>query len=230
MRFARCRKQRIIISEVLLMFFIFIMVGSPNSAVAFESSEPHQPNALWIEPSAASPRIAGEKFNLTVWVNITEESFAWQLKILFNSTYFNVSRLGYTDGEKSDFFSSHSTIAVTPIIENSQGYVIAGETLLENDTRSPGYGSLMWIEFSLETLPTVEQFSFSFSVPYGVDTFVLDPYLDTIAIEDLDGAAISIPQPQDNLVRDLIVVAVIVGALILVSIGVVKRRRSKPDE
>jgi len=212
------------------MFIIFILASSPIYAVAAEPDEPHQPNALWIEPSTGVVRTEGEKFNLTIWLNITEECFAWQLKILFNSTYFTVSRVGYTNGQKSDFFSDQSTITVTPVIENDQGYVIAGETLLENDTRSPGYGSLVWIEFSLETLPTMEQFGFSFSVPYGVDTFVLDPYLDTITIEHVDGAAISIPQPQDNLVRDLIVVAVIIGALILVAIGVVKRRRVKPDE
>jgi hypothetical protein len=212
------------------MFIIFILASSPNYVVAAEPDEPHQPNALWIEPSTRVVRTEGEKFNLTSWLNITEECFAWQLKILFNSTYFTVSRVGYTDGDKSDFFSDQSTITITPIIENNQGYVIAGETLLENNTRSPGYGSLMWIEFSLETLPTVEEFEFSFSMPYGVDTFALDPYLDTIDFGHVDGAAISIPQPQDNLVRDLIVVAVIIGALVLVSIGVVQRRRTKPDE
>jgi hypothetical protein len=212
------------------MFFVVLIIGSPDTAVAFESNEPHQANSLWIEPSATSVLTAGEKFNLTVWLNITEGCFAWQLKILFNSTYFAVTRVGYTDGEKSDFFSDHTTITVAPVIENSEGYVIAGETLLENDTRSPGYGNLLWIEFSLKTLPTVEQFGFSFSTPYGVDTFVLDPYLDTVTIEHVDGAAISVFQPQDNLVRDLIVVAIIIGVLILVAIGVVKRRRAKPDE
>jgi hypothetical protein len=230
MGFASLGKQRGVGSVILLLFFVVLMVGSPNIVVAFEPIEPHQANSLWIEPSAASVLTAGEKFNLTVWLNITEECFAWQLKILFNSTYFDVSRLGYTDGEKSDFFSDHTTITVTPVIEDSEGYVIAGETLLENDTRSPGYGSLLWIEFSLKTLPTEEQFGFSFSTPYSVDTFVLDPYLDTMTIEHIDGAAVSIFQPQDNLVRDLIVVAIIIGVLIVVAIGVVKRRRTKPDE
>ncbi len=230
MVFAWYWKQRRVFSGFIFMFIIFILTCSTNYAVAIEPNEQHQPNALWIEPSTGVVRTVDEKFNLTIWLNITEESFAWQLKILFNSTYFTVSQVGYTDGDRSDFFSDQSTIAITPIIENNQGYVIAGETLLENNTRSSGYGSLMWIEFTLETIPTVEQLGFMFSLPYGVDTFVLDPYLDTIAIEHVDGATISIPQPLDSLVRDLIVVAVIVGVLILVAIGVVKRRRAKPDE
>ena len=220
MKFAWCFKQRRVFSKALLMFIIFILGSTPIYAAATESIEPHQPNALWIESSAGVVGTVGEKFNLTIWLNTTEESFAWQLKVLFNSTYFSVSRVGYSDGQKSEFFSGQSTITITPIIENNEGYVIAGESLLENDTRSPGYGSLIWIEFSLETLPATEQSGFSFSVPYGDDTFILDQYLDTIAIEHIDGAAISIFHPEDNLVRDLVIIA----------IGINKRRRGKPDE
>ena len=213
------------------MFLIFIMVNSPNCAIAVEPNEPHQPNALWIEPSTASVQTAGEKFNLTTWLNVTEDCFAWQLKLLFNSTHFNVSRLGYTNGEKSDFFSSHATITITPILNYSQGYVIFGETLLENDTRSPGYGSLFWIEFSVNDPPDQGLSIIEFSEPYGIDTFVLDPYLDTITLEHVDDAEISILQPpRDDLLLSLIVGAIIIGILILLAIGISKRRRVKPDE
>ncbi|MFX1483723.1 MAG: hypothetical protein ACFFCP_11125 [Promethearchaeota archaeon] len=223
-------KQRGVHSSFLLMFLIFIMIGSRNCAAAIEPSEPHQGNALWIEPSTKLIQTAGEKFNLTVWLNMTEECFAWQLKILFNPTHFNASRVGYTDGEKSDFFSSHEAITVTPIISYSQGYVIAGETLLENDTRSPGYGSLFWIEFSSNSPITEGLFDVSFSEPYGADTFVLSPYLDTVTIENIEGAAISLLQPGSTLVRDLAVAAIICSIVILLIIGVSKRRRAQVDE
>ncbi|MFW9812254.1 MAG: hypothetical protein ACFFF9_07310 [Candidatus Thorarchaeota archaeon] len=170
------------------------------------------------------------KFNLTVWLNISEECFAWQVKILFNSIHFNVSRVGYTDGEKSEFFSGHQTITITPIINDTLGYVLAGETLLENDTRTPGYGSLLWIEFNMNSESTTGQFDIAFSEPYDVDTFVLDPYLGTVSMEEVDGAVISIIQPGDTLVRDLIVVAIIGGALILAIVGISRRRRAKIDE
>ncbi len=228
MGFVWYRKQRRLVSGFLIIFLILAMVSSPIIVIASEPSEPHQPNALWIEPSTVSVETQGERFNLTVWLNITEECFAWQLKILFNSSYFNVSRLGYTDGEKSDFFSDHSTITIPPIIENIQGYVIVGETLLENDTRSPGYGSLLWIEFSLKTLPNQEQFDFIFSEPYGVDTFVLDPYLDTVTMDHVEGTVISII--QSNLIRDLLIMAAIIGVGLVVIIGVVKRKRVEKDE
>ncbi|MFW9810439.1 MAG: hypothetical protein ACFFE6_13755 [Candidatus Thorarchaeota archaeon] len=230
MGFAWSEKHRRVYSSIILMFLILMIAGSINYAVAFESSEPHQPNALWIEPSAAQIQTLDEKFNLTVWLNISEECFAWQVKILFNSALFNVSRVGYTDGEKSDFFSNHEAISITPIINQSQGFVVAGETLLENDTRSHGYGSLLWIEFNLKSQPTQGLFDVSFSEPYGTDTFILNPYLDTITIEHVDGAAISFLQPGDTLVQNLILMAIICGIVILVAIGISKRRRAKTDE
>ncbi|MFW9962510.1 MAG: hypothetical protein ACFFCX_03040 [Candidatus Sifarchaeia archaeon] len=226
MGFAWYKKLKGVVTGFLLMFLIFLLINSPMYAAALESNEPHQPDALWIEPSTTAARTAGEKFNLTVWLNISKECFAWQLKILFNSAQFNVSQLGYTDGEKSEFFSSHQTITITPIINYSQGYLIVGETLLENDTRSSGYGSLIWIEFELNSPVTSGQFDFSFSAPYGVDTFVLDPYLDTITLDHVDGAAISITQTLlDDFLGVLIVVVIIIAILTLVIIGITKRKR-----
>ena len=221
---ARFRRHRVLsITGILLMFPIFMLYCSPGSVVALEPDEPHHANALWTEPSTVLLEAAGAKFNLTVWLNTTEESFAWQLKILFHPNYFNASRLGYTSGGKSDFFSDHSTISVTPIVENNEGFVLIGETLLGNDTRGPGCGSLVWIEFSLKTLPAEQHFNISCSVPYGVDTFVLDPYLDTITLHYIAGTAISIA--SGNLTRDLLIVAAIIGIAMLVIIGIAKRRR-----
>lgn len=230
MGFAWCEKHRRVFASITLTILILIMVGSRCYVLALEPSEPHQQNALWMDPSTAQIQSQDGIFNLTVWLNISEECFAWQAKILFDSAHFNVSRVGYTDGEKSDFFSSHETITITPIINQSQGFVVAGETLLENDTRSPGYGSLLWIEFNLKSQQTQGQFEILFSEPYGDDTFLLDPYLGTITIEHVDGAAISIMLPGDTLVQNLILMAIIFGIVSLVTIGIIRRRRAKVDE
>jgi len=213
---------------ILLMLPIFMLYCLPGSVVALEPDEPHQANALWIEPSTVFLEAVGVKFNLTVWLNTTEESFAWQLKILFHPNYFNASRLGYSGGEKSEFFSDHSTIAITPIVENDEGYVILGETLIGNDTGSPGCGSLVWIEFSLKALPTEQHFNISCSMPYGVDTFVLNPYLETITLQHLAGTTISIA--TGNLIRDLLIIAAAIGIAMIVIVGIVKRRRPSKDE
>jgi hypothetical protein len=213
---------------ILLMLPIFMLYCSPGSVVALESGELHQANALWIEPSTLSLEAVGAKFNLTVWLNTTDESFAWQLKILFHSGYFNATRLGYTSGEMSDFFSEHATIAITPIVENDGGYVILGETLIGNDTRGSGCGSLVWIEFSLKALSTDQHLNISCSMPYGVDTYVLNSYLETTTLQYIAGTAISFV--SSNLIRDLLIVAAVIGIAVIVIIGIVKRRRSGNDE
>ncbi|PNX50359.1 MAG: hypothetical protein BV458_13385 [Thermoplasmata archaeon M9B2D] len=213
---------------ILLMFPIFMLCSLPSSVVALEPDETHQANALWIEPSTVFLEAVGVRFNLTVWLNTTGESFAWQLKILFDSDYFNATRLGYTSGEKSDFFFDHSTIVITPIVENDEGYVLLGETLIGNDTRGSGCGSLVWVEFSLKALSTEPHFNISCSMPYGEDTFVLNPYLETITLQYVSGTTISIA--SGNLIRDLLIIAAVIGIAMIVIIGIVKRRRSGKDE
>ena len=223
------RKRKVLSATgILLMLPIFMLYCLPSSVVALEPDEPHQANALWIEPSTVFLEAVGARFNLTVWLNTTGESFAWQLKILFDSEYFNATRLGYTSGERSDFFSEHSTIAITPIVENDDGFVILGETLIGNDTRESGCGSLVWIEFSLKALSTQQHFNISCSIPYGEDTFVLNPYLEIITLQYLAGTTISIV--SGNLIRDLLIVAAVIGITMIVIIGIVKRRRSGKDE
>lgn len=215
---------------ILLTFLIFILGLSCNIA-ALEPAEQHQANALWMELSAPSIESIGQKFNLTAWLNITEDCFAWQLKILFDFNYFNISRLGYTNDGKSDFFSEHSTIAITPVVDMNEGYVILGETLLGGDSRSSGYGSLAWIEFNMTIMPPAEEMDFSFSAPYGDDTYVLNPFLDTISMGSISGEAISIAKaPSDDLIRNLLIAIAIAGISIVVVAGIIKRRRAEEDE
>ncbi|UCG01983.1 MAG: hypothetical protein JSW11_20590 [Candidatus Heimdallarchaeota archaeon] len=88
----------------------------------------------------------GDKFNVTVFANVTLNSFAWQVKLLFNSTFFRTTKIGYTSDDKSDFFSEYSPMPVTPRINNEEDYILHGESLLGNDEKAPGFGSLIWIE------------------------------------------------------------------------------------
>ncbi len=230
MVFVSPRRQKIQIaaSVSLLLLLVFgCLEGVANSI----PSESHPSNALWIEPSSASLNEVGSKFNLTVWLNVSLDTFAWQLKILFNSTYFMVSRLGYTAGDTSEFFTSHSTISIDPILSNSEGYAIMGETLLGNDKRDPGCSSLVWLEFNLTEAPQAIQSSVSFSVPYGVDTYVLTPYLDVVTMDLCIGSVLEYQQvPQDNLIRDILIIAAVLGLAGTLLVLIRKRRRDRSEE
>jgi hypothetical protein len=201
-------------------------------------SEPHPANAMWIEPSNLTIAEVGDKFNVTVFVNVTLMSFAWQVKLCFNSTFFKATKIGYTNENKSDFFTEYSPIPVTPTINNEEGYILHGESLLGNDEKAPGYGSLIWIEFNLTQIPPQNRSTIFFSIPYGIDTFILTPYIDTIPMESVNGAEVSvgyIPPSATGLppfsdIAILILIAIVIATVVVMLVILRKRRRRKSKE
>ncbi|UCG90262.1 MAG: hypothetical protein JSU57_00620 [Candidatus Heimdallarchaeota archaeon] len=221
------------LSSILLVLLLVTPSYSINYMETYVPSEPHTANAMWIEPSSVTAADIGDKFNVTVFVNVTLESFAWQVKLHFNSTSFNVTKIGYTNGTKSDFFSEYSPMPVTPRVNNEEGYILHGESLFGNDGKAPGYGSLIWVEFNLTQIPPQNRSTLRFSMPYGIDTFILTPYIEVIPMASVDGANISMgptglpPFPDINI---LIVVAIVVVIVIVSLVIMRKRRRRKPKK
>jgi len=226
------------------IFFVLLMVTpsySINYVNIYMPSEPHPANAMWIEPSSITTADIGDTFNVTVFVNITLKSFAWQVKLYFNSTFFKATKLGYTNGNKSDFFTEYSPMPVTPRINNEEGFILHGESLLGNDEKTPGYGSLIWIEFNLSQIPPQNLSTIYFSMPYGIDTFILTPYINTIPMLSVDGVNIFVggtsttdtnttglpPFPD---IYILIVVAIIVLTVVAMLVIMRRRRKSKNHE
>jgi hypothetical protein len=133
----------------------------------------HPANAIWVTPPIANISFTiGTRFNVTVWANISQPSYAWQILLRFDKVYLNAVRAGYTAGLVSDFFSGHNTIPTTPIIDNTTGIVRHCESLVGSDSRAAGSGSLCWIEFQVVS-PTNETAVY-LDGP-DTDTFVLDP-------------------------------------------------------
>jgi len=187
----------LIISLIMLMIVGYVYVLN----VQAQPSEPHPANALWIEPStmeidtgAVDP---GYKFNITVWLNLTADAFTWQVKVFFNMTYLNATKMGYTAGATSEWIT-HRTggmiIPVSPTIDNVNGFVLHGESCMGDDYVPSGtYGSLIWIEFVLKQEPPVCQYlTLNFSVPYGEDTFALDSDMGTVTMDTVGDNVIHI--------------------------------------
>jgi hypothetical protein len=213
------------LSLVILVLLVVTPISLVNNVKASTPSEPHPANAMWIEPLIVTAANLGDEFNVTVWLNLTQTSFAWQIKLFYNSTYFHATRIGYTDGTKSAFFAEHSPMPVTPIVNNEEGYILHGETLLGNDERVPGYGSLIWVEFNLTEIPPQNHFTLNFSKPYGIDTFVLSPFLDIIPFENVVDVDISMVAPPPILLYISLLLLVAIVAVTAVTIVVIYRRR-----
>jgi hypothetical protein len=156
------------IAKILALLMLLTIAALPSfKASAATPTEPHAANAMWIEPSLTQLNVtlipAGYEFNVTVWANCSVSCGGWQAWILYEKAYVNATRAGYTgpDGFKSDFFQNITTIAVSPSFKSHNGThnrVEYGESWAGSGPyRSPGYGSLCWIEFNVTSLPSSPQ-------------------------------------------------------------------------
>ncbi len=185
--------RNLAVITVCILIAMFAVLNMINTARAAEPTEPHPANAIWTEPSTMTIDNTtveiGYKFNVTVWLNVTGSwAYTWQATVLFNTTYFEALRTDYTGVDKSDFFTGHTTMPVTPTIDNIGGSVLHGETLLGDDNET-GYGSLIWVEFNLTQIPPQNHLAINFS---NLDTFVLNPDLEDLTIDVINGTDIPV--------------------------------------
>jgi len=153
-------------------------VTDNNSAyrlVSVRVIEPHAANAMWIEPSAVELSTAsasvGYRFNVTVWINLTETSASWEFNMIYNKNHLTATGCGYTAGIKSQFFENIATSPLPPIfgeINATHNYVLTAECWLTGPCRNPGYGSLSWVEFEVIAVPEEGQ---TFTSTLDISTF-----------------------------------------------------------
>lgn len=137
-------------------------------------------NVMWIDSPAVSLDV-GDRFNVTVWVNLCQSSFVWQCLIWFDTACLYATRSGPTGWPTSDFFKGHVTVPVGPRINNSIGAVWACETLIGSDSVLAACGSLFWVEFQVVSFWNTTKLRLD-----PVDSFVLDPYLNEIQLTMCD--------------------------------------------
>jgi subtilisin family serine protease len=172
------------------------LVLNPNVRTSITSSpaspnEPHPGDAIWIESSFVDldGLGIGQKFNVTLWTNLTRASFAWQIDVIHNSERLIATRASYTAGSSSQFYSGYVTVPVAPLfghVNETHSCVLFGESLIGEVERPAGFGSLCWIEFQILDTPHPEPVDY---LELGASsTFVLDPDLEEIPVTLFNGA------------------------------------------
>ena len=202
------RRLKLFVTSVFLILLVFATYNMICTVKATEPLEPHNANAFWTEPSTKTIDIntanIGDLFNITVWVNVTEASINWQVRILFNTTYFEATRVQYTAGAQSEFYEGLATQPVTPIIENTLGYVQHGEVVMGTGERDPGYGSLMWAEFNLTEIPPENHLAMDFDLSRS---FIWDNTMTDILMDTIDGTDIPVIPEFPQIIMLLVVMA-----------------------
>ncbi len=148
--------------RALAVLLLIAFAAQPIRLVQAQTpAEPHNRNAVWIEPSLLQLNISqispNYKFNVTIWANCSASCGGWQAWLLYDKTYVNATNIGYTAETKSDFFQNISTIPINPALRSHNATFNRaeyGESWSGSGPfRSPGYGSLAWVEFNVTSLP-----------------------------------------------------------------------------
>jgi hypothetical protein len=127
--------------------------------LSYLSPQPSLSNSIWVSPSTLDytqyDASVGTLFNLTVWANCQNGTYYWQVNMNFNPSVFQCVAVGYTDGATSAYLAGHTTIPISPVIDNAGGSILFGECLLgPYDYLPEENASLMYAEFNITTMPT----------------------------------------------------------------------------
>jgi PKD repeat protein len=123
----------------------------------------------------------GSTFTINASVQDITDLYVWQTKIEFNTAVLECLSAWYPSDH---VFAGKSMVPVTPTINNVEGYVIHGASLMGAATPFSGNGTLCQMEFNVTGIG----FSgLDFSEPYGSNTFLLDDFLSDITVSIIDG-------------------------------------------
>ena len=154
-----------------------------------------------VEPASILDVAVGQSFTVNLTVVSASALFTWQITLLYNSTILSCTSAVYP--ASGDIFAGHTTIPVSPYINDTRGYVSFGASLTGSDIAS-GSGILCRITFKVTATGTS---GLNFSQPYGTDTFMLDGDLNIVSASTEEGSFSNVSvQPQarhDIAVTDL---------------------------
>jgi uncharacterized membrane protein YdcZ (DUF606 family) len=201
------RRRDMNIRTLGITFLIATLVFSSMAVLSMAevSMEPHNADAMWVEPSTITLNnvtgYVGMKFNVTVWLNMTEDVYGYQIALRYDRTQLKATRARFTAGSTSNYFAPLITSAPAPAIDTSflgNGSVLAFESCLGDDlVPGPKNGSLIWIEFQILEMPVSGNLTSSFDITtqYPKSTWVKDPDLNKLTTTTYDGAYTFIGPP-----------------------------------
>ncbi|RLC76780.1 MAG: hypothetical protein DRI61_12670, partial [Chloroflexi bacterium] len=191
-----CRKLNKKFLKVLALALLFSLILQNRTPITYVQGQP-QPTLISISPSHVSVT-SDEKFNLTINVNNVTDLYAWQIMLVFNTTVLNVTN-AWLPWSSDYVFYGKMSVRPGPVINNTVGYVLCGDSLMGEQETFNGSGMLCKIEFQPKTLGTS---SLNFLRPLegeGSKTFLLDSNLNFISLEAADGEVdVSINRPPNQ--------------------------------
>jgi PKD repeat protein len=101
---------------------------------------------IWIDPPVVSGLLAGDTFEIAIWINEAYNVYAWELEVSF-TPHFEVIKA--TDALEGDFLMLGGPTSFSFSIDNTHGTVKLGDTLLGDVPGVDGDGILAFIAFEV---------------------------------------------------------------------------------
>jgi hypothetical protein len=178
----------------LSLILAFLLFALP---LTFNRVEAQGQTTMNVVPNKVLDISVGGTFTVNITAADVVDLFSWQGKIFFDPSVLNCTKAEYpTSG---GLFTGHTTVPVSPIIDNAGGSVLHGCSL-SGDDKVSGTGTLFLITFKVLA---IGQSDINFSRPYGGDTFLWDFNLNEIPATLHDGFFANVPTPK----RDVAVTA-----------------------
>ena len=171
-------KKMLIFLIMSLMFASFLPTSSLLTKVSATTT-----TTLTMQPERIvdTSLVPGSTIVINVSVLNVEYFFSWQVKILFNPAVLNCTGV---EIPPDNIFQGKTYATVTPIINNTQGYLMDTASLVGEQYISSGSGTLCRIEF---TVVGKGVSNINFSRPYGDKTFLWNYDLELIDANIIDG-------------------------------------------
>lgn len=208
-----------------LMLFIVLALSANN----VKAQVTHPLNSIWVDPSQVDfdPGNAslGTQFNVTIWAYMDSGTFTWQASMTFNTAIIQAVTAGFTGTAGSLFWTGHTTVPVTPIVDNSTatGSVLIGESLLGTDAGTQKNASLAWVEFQVVSVPnaTVTSLTDVFGIN-NTNTYFLDGNLNTVTTTIFDGAYVNVIPEFSSAVLMIVMLVAMSSAVLLMRKKIVR--------
>lgn len=161
--------QYLLVLSFLLLSFLVVAHNTVAAATVMR-----------VEPAAVEDIAVGQSFTIDLVVVDVPALYAWQITLLYNPVVLNCTEAVYPTA--GGIFAGLSVIGVSPIIDNTEGLVMHGATLITGT--ASGSGIMCHVTFEVIANGTS---GLDFSSPYGADTFLLDGDLNNIPASTENG-------------------------------------------
>jgi len=178
------KKVLVLIAVASMMFATMPMLQISKAAPADSMWVQFEPEGVSAKTFKTDTTSVGDKFNVTIWMNITsKDQYSWQFKLYYDTTQLLALRAGYTAGGTSKWAThAQGGTATTPVpLVIESNYVFWGEALQGEEYVPAGTcDSLAWVEFQIIAAPPMGGQLTSLLDINNEDTYMLDTSLGTI--------------------------------------------------